>query len=57
MDKKVPISKIHGQPQNRNGVIIFPTFHPAAAMRFPKIRGLIEEDFKKIKKMRSGYVS
>ena len=57
LDKKLTISKIHGEPQDRNGIIIFPTFHPAAAMRFPKIRALMEEDFKKLEKMECSNIS
>jgi len=49
LNKKSLISLIHGEPREKNGIIIFPTFHPAAAMRFPKIRILIKEDFKKFK--------
>jgi len=49
LDKKLTISRLHGEPQERNGIIIYPTFHPAAAMRFSKIRVLIEEDFTKLK--------
>jgi DNA polymerase len=46
LEKGSTISKLHGQLQEKNGIIIFPTFHPAAAMRFPKIKALIKEDFK-----------
>jgi len=51
LDEKLTISKIHGELQGRNGITVFPTFHPAAAMRFPKIKALMEEDFKKLEKM------
>jgi DNA polymerase len=42
------ISKIHGQPRRRDGVIYLPLYHPAAALHQPALRRLIEEDFKKI---------
>lgn len=29
--------------------LYFPTYHPAAGLRFPKIRKILEKDFKKIK--------
>ena len=45
------LSKIHGKIIKKEGRIYFPTFHPAAAMRFPKIRKLMEKDFKKLKKL------
>jgi len=32
-------------------VTCFPTFHPAAGMRFPSIRRKMEEDFKKLEKL------
>jgi DNA polymerase len=49
-DEKFKLSKIHGKII-KNDRIYFPTFHPAAAMRFPKIRKLMEKDFKKLKKL------
>ncbi len=49
LGKRLTISKLHGQPQERNNIIVFPTCHPAAALRFPKIRALIEEDFRRLK--------
>lgn len=42
------ISRIHGQPRQRNGIILFPLYHPAAALHQPALRRTIEEDFKKI---------
>ncbi len=30
--------------------LYFPTYHPAAGLRFPKIKKILEEDFKKLKK-------
>ena len=42
------LSKVHGRRFKINRVILIPTFHPAAGMRFPKIRKMMEEDFKKI---------
>ena len=49
LDDRLPISKVHGIPQKREGIIIFPTFHPAAAMRFPRTRDLIKEDVNRLK--------
>ena len=43
------ISNIHGKPIKKSGMIYFPTFHPAAAMRFPKIRRKMKQDFEKLK--------
>ncbi len=30
--------------------LYFPTYHPAAGLRFPKIKKILEKDFKKLKK-------
>jgi len=47
-DKKLSVSKIHGE-EIKKEIIYFPTFHPAAAMRFPKVRKLMREDMKKLR--------
>jgi uracil-DNA glycosylase family 4 len=44
----VNISRIHGQPKRVGDVIVYPIFHPAAALHQPKYRSMIEEDIKKI---------
>jgi len=49
-DKKLNITKIHGKFIQEDDRVYFPTFHPAAALRFPKIKKLMEKDFKKIQK-------
>ncbi|MFH0748429.1 MAG: uracil-DNA glycosylase family protein [Candidatus Bathyarchaeota archaeon] len=46
--KNTGISKLHGVLLEEKGTLIFPTFHPAAAIRFPKLRAVMEEDFKKL---------
>lgn len=51
IDEKLNISKIHGKMIKKENIIFMPTFHPAAAMRFPKIREAMEKDFKKLKKL------
>jgi DNA polymerase len=48
---KFTASKIHGKIFHKNGRIYFATFHPAAAMRFPKIRAKTKKDFNKLKKI------
>jgi uracil-DNA glycosylase family 4 len=42
------ISRIHGQPRRRNGVIYFPMYHPAAALHQSSLRRFLEEDIKKL---------
>lgn len=51
LDRKLSISKVHGRPQQKGQFIIFPTFHPAAAMRFPKIRKVLISDLKKLARL------
>lgn len=42
------ISKYHGKIIKKEKMIYIPMFHPAAAMRFPKIKKKFLKDFKKI---------
>ena len=49
LDERLPISAAHGKPQKKRDTIVFPTFHPAAAMRFPKIGALMKEDFNSLR--------
>ena len=45
------ISQIHGQQMQKNGKIVVPLYHPAAAMYSGKLRPILFEDFKKIPKI------
>lgn len=47
----VKISKIHGKIMRKNKITYFSTFHPAAALRFPKIKKLLIKDFQKLKRV------
>ena len=42
------IGKIHGRHINRDGIIYFPMYHPAAALHQGSLRSAIEEDMKKL---------
>lgn len=42
------ISEIHGQPTTRNGRVIIPMYHPAAALHQPSLKKTVEEDFRKL---------
>ena len=44
------ISKIHGQPNHRNGRLVMPMYHPAAALYSGKLRPVLLADFQKIPK-------
>jgi DNA polymerase len=49
IDEKAKISEFHGKIIRKNGIVFIPTFHPSAAMRFPKIKEKMKKDFGKIK--------
>jgi uracil-DNA glycosylase family 4 len=42
------ITQIHGRPKIENGRAYVPLFHPAAVLRNPDLRKVMEEDFKRI---------
>ena len=43
-----PISKLRGTPANWNGIVVYPLYHPAAALRNSTIRAALERDFLKL---------
>lgn len=45
------ITKIHGQPKRRNGRVVMPVYHPAAALYRREWQPVLEEDFAKIPKI------
>jgi len=47
----VSITKIHGNPKKVDDFLIFPMFHPAAALRDPRVMQEFKDDFKKLKKI------
>jgi DNA polymerase len=49
--KRNDLSKCHGQQIIKNKIIYFPTFHPAAGRRFPKIRKKMIRDFQILAKI------
>lgn len=46
--KNARISKIHGQPRRADGRIYYPLYHPAAVLRNPNLRSVMEADFKRM---------
>jgi uracil-DNA glycosylase family 4 len=42
------ISAIHGQEQMKDGRLVMPFYHPAAALHQPKLRSVVEQDFAKM---------
>lgn len=49
--EKFSITKDHGKIIEKENKKYFLTFHPAAALRFPKFKLLLAEDFKKLVKL------
>ena len=50
--KDTSISKAHGQPfPYAESHLIFPLYHPAAALYVAKLRTVLEEDFQKLSKL------
>lgn len=47
----VSISRIHGQVRMVGKCFIFPMFHPAAALRDPKVMQEFKNDFRKLKEL------
>lgn len=45
------VKDLHGKVVGRNKLKYFITYHPSAALRFPKIRAEMEKDFKKLKRL------
>ena len=42
------ISKVHGRARKSGDVMVFPLYHPAAALRSPVMKKALEDDFKRI---------
>jgi DNA polymerase len=47
---KEKLKKFRGKWIKKGGKFYFPTYHPAAGLRFPKVRKILEEDFKKLRR-------
>ena len=50
LDEMIPIKKRHGEIIEKDGRRYFLTLHPAAGLRFPPLKKIIEEDFIFLKK-------
>ena len=49
LEIKIPIKIEHGKVIEKDGKTYFLTLHPAAGLRFPPLKKLLEEDFLKLK--------
>jgi DNA polymerase len=52
--KDKPISEIHGQAYKRGSRIMFPLYHPAAALRSAAVARIFEKDFRDLPKVIRG---
>jgi len=50
MGEKYSISKLHGRFFNKNGCIVFPSYHPAASIYNPVLKNEMKNDFLKLKR-------
>lgn len=48
------ISRIHGRPRTVDGVLVFPMYHPAAALHQPSLRAELAADFEALAKLLAG---
>ncbi len=51
LDRKASVTAEHGSVIRKEGRTYFITFHPAYAMRFPKVRESFIGDFRKLKRL------
>ncbi len=52
LGREISISTAHGKPvQDEEKHLIFPLYHPAAALYVAKLRTVLEDDFKKLSKL------
>ncbi|MBI2103190.1 uracil-DNA glycosylase [Candidatus Woesearchaeota archaeon] len=51
LGEKKDLANVHGLVVEKEGLHYFLTYHPSAAMRFPAVRKLMEDDFKKLKRV------
>lgn len=51
LEEKIPVKKRHGEIISRNDRKYLITLHPAAGIRFPPLKILIIDDFKKLKSL------
>ena len=54
LGSEVTISRIHGQSRRLGGRIIYPLFHPAAALRQERYRAALEQDFLRLRDLLAG---
>lgn len=51
LEIEIIVSKQHGKTLIKNGRTYFFTYHPAALLYSPKVKAILQKDFKKLKKI------
>jgi DNA polymerase len=51
LDPHLKISKVHGQPFEREGMLVIPLYHPAAALHRQDLRETLQEDMRKVRQL------
>jgi len=51
LEEKHTISKVHGEIFRKDGVLYFPSYHPAAALYARRLESVITDDFLKLRKI------
>lgn len=51
LEEKIPVAKMHGTMLKRHGKSFFFLYHPAAAIRFQKLKKVFEEDMLKLQSL------
>ncbi len=51
LEEKFSIAQVHGTVVKRNGLTYFLSYHPAAPLYSPKLREVLLQDFKKLKRI------
>ncbi len=51
LGEPIPVAKMHGKVLDREGKRYFISYHPAAILRFPKLKKFFLSDFRKLKKL------
>jgi uracil-DNA glycosylase family 4 len=54
LGNKAAVTREHGRVIEKDGMKCLITFHPAAAIRFPKFKGSFLEDFGILRKLMKG---
>ena len=51
LSEMIPVKSRHGETIERDGKKYYLTLHPAAGIRFPKLKTIIERDFRKLNEL------